>query len=76
MSFKYVQVSISLNGKVLGNIRFKPGEGSKQHYIRRAKVLSKPYLSQSEENVKLDFKVFISQSPKVRLEEIYIPTFD
>lgn len=76
MIYEYVQVTISLDSKVLGKVKFETGEGNAGHYIKRADILSTPYLFQDERNLKLDFTVEHIKSKTKRLIEIFIPRFD
>lgn len=75
MSYKYVQVIIKLKNQTLGTVRFAPGEGNEEHYIRRANILSAPYLFQAEKGLKLRFEVSLMPSEVERLIEVFIPRF-
>ncbi|MNU14744.1 hypothetical protein D3C71_28610 [compost metagenome] len=75
MHYKYVQVTIKLKHAVLGNVKFAVGEDNNAHYIRRADILSRPYLFQEEKGLQLRFEVTVITSEVERLTEVFIPKF-
>ena len=73
MLYEYVEVIIQLEKEVLGKVRFQKGEGDQSHYIRRAKILSRPYLGPSEKELNFIFKVTMLSSTETKLLETFIP---
>lgn len=76
MYLEYVEVIIKLHGKFLGKVRFEPGQGDDAYYIRRANILSKPYLFQDKKNLNLEFQVISQKYKERKLLETFIGTIN
>ena len=74
--YTYMQVEIWNDKKLLGKVRFEPGEGNQQYYMKRADILSTPYLFQDIKHLTLDFRIKKIKSDVPKLTEVFIPTID
>jgi len=74
--YTYVQVVIWQNVKLMGKVLFEPGQGDNDYYIKRADILSKPYLLQDIKHLALDFKVNTIKSKEKKVIEFFIPSIE
>lgn len=73
MLSEYIEVTVKVLNKVHGKVNFNTGEGDPEYYIKRAKILAKPYLFTDPSNSGIIYETKIISTKSLKIIEFYTP---